>query len=191
MIRKVLMLICIIIGFAYPFVIYAGLSFGFIDYLLPSLAVIFVIRAIMSFRHNSQFKAVSVVTALVAGILCLASVLFSNPKLALYYPVFINTIFLLVFGLSLFSEKSIITRLAMLSEKKEELPLYVIRYTTTVTKIWCVFFLINGFAALFCVLYGDIEIWTIYNGFISYILMGLLFACELIVRIIVKRRNEH
>ncbi|MGN1282033.1 MAG: hypothetical protein ACI4UM_09075 [Succinivibrio sp.] len=191
MFKKVLMLICICLGIAYPFVIYAGLSFGLIDYLLPVLATVFIVRAILSFRQNSQFKIAAIASALVAAILCIASELFSDLKIALYYPVFINFLFLMVFGISLFSKSSIITRLAMLSQKTEDLPPYVIRYTTAVSKIWCVFFLVNGFTAFLTVQYGDIGLWTLYNGLISYILMGLLFACEFIVRTIIKKRNEH
>ena len=42
--------------------------------------------------------------------------------------------------------------------------------------------------ALFNVLYGSLELWTLYNGLISYILIGILFLGEFIVRI--KKQSE-
>ena len=60
--------------------------------------------------------------------------------------------------------------------------------------MWCVFFILNGTAAAFTALYdfGSSElndkIWSVYNGGISYVLMGLLFTVEFIIRKIVDKK---
>ena len=44
-------------------------------------------------------------------------------------------------------------------------------------------FYINGSLALATVLIGDPALWALYNGFISYILLGLMFAGEYLIRL--------
>lgn len=104
------------------------------------------------------------------------------------YPVIISANLLLLFGFSLRSGMPIVERLARLQEPN--LPPEAVIYTRTVTKIWCVFFIINGSIAAYTVALGDTEIWTLYNGLISYILMGTLMAVEYLVRMRVKRRID-
>jgi len=62
------------------------------------------------------------------------------------------------------------------------LPDEAIPYTRKVTIIWCGFFMLNGVLALLTTLYASDRIWALYNGLISYCLMGLLFAGEWLVR---------
>ena len=71
-------------------------------------------------------------------------------------------------------------RLARLSEP--DLPDKAIRYTRQVTIAWSVFFLCNGVLAAALTLWAPLAWWTLYNGLISYLLMGLLFAVEWLVR---------
>ncbi len=80
-----------------------------------------------------------------------------------------------------------VERFARLQEP--ELPDYAISYTRTVTKVWCLFFIINGSISL-TTCFMDLQTWTLYNGLISYILAGLLFACEYATRLYVKRKNN-
>lgn len=70
----------------------------------------------------------------------------------------------------------IVERLARLQEP--DLPEKGVRYTRRVTQIWCGFFIINGGIALFTALYGDMSLWTAWNGMIAYFLMGTLMAGE-------------
>ncbi|MDR1388918.1 MAG: AMP-binding protein [Treponema sp.] len=65
---------------------------------------------------------------------------------------------------------------------------HVEAYCRTVTAIWCAFFILNGSAALYTILWGSEEIWAVYNGGVSYILMGTLFAVEYGVRKMVQKR---
>jgi acyl-coenzyme A synthetase/AMP-(fatty) acid ligase len=60
-------------------------------------------------------------------------------------------------------------------------------YCRKVTVIWCAFFILNEAAAAFTIFFGSDFVWSIYNGGISYILMGILFACEYLVRIRVQK----
>lgn len=87
---------------------------------------------------------------------------------------------LAVFGGSLWSSMPIVERTARLREPV--LPERAVRYTRRVTQIWCAFFILNGGVALFTALYGDMSLWTAWNGMISYLLMGTLMAGEWLTR---------
>jgi uncharacterized membrane protein len=77
-----------------------------------------------------------------------------------------------------------IERIARIREPN--LPDAAVRYTRIVTEVWCLFFVLNA-VALYTALAADIEVWALYNGVIAYVLMGLLFAGEYLVRRRVQR----
>jgi uncharacterized membrane protein len=87
---------------------------------------------------------------------------------------------LLLFSWSLLSPPSLIERLARIQHP--DLPPEGVIYTRRVTQIWCVFFIVNGSIALVTALWSSFEIWSLYNGLIAYLLMGILFIGEYIVR---------
>ena len=97
-----------------------------------------------------------------------------------FYPVFVNAALLSAFIYSLIVPPSMVERFARLREP--ELPVSAMYYTRRVTQIWCVFFAINGTIALITALWASAALWTLYNGFIAYLLMGLLFTGEYLVR---------
>lgn len=107
----------------------------------------------------------------------------------LLYPVFVSVSLFCVFCYSLFQDKSLITKLAI-RMSKEPLPDYAIKYTWYATLAWCVFFAINASISTYTVILGSIQFWTLYNGFISYILIGLMMLSEIIIRIVVRRYFE-
>jgi uncharacterized membrane protein len=94
--------------------------------------------------------------------------------------VFVNAALLSAFIYSLIVPPSMVERFARLREP--ELTVAAMYYTRRVTQIWCVFFAINGAIALITALWASAALWTIYNGFIAYLLMGLLFTGEYLVR---------
>jgi uncharacterized membrane protein len=95
---------------------------------------------------------------------------------------------LALFGYSLISPPSIIERIARL--KEPNLPPAAIHYTRRVTQVWCGFFVINACISLATIFWTTPLIWSLYNGVIAYILMGLLFAGEYFIRKQFKRRHH-
>jgi uncharacterized membrane protein len=57
-----------------------------------------------------------------------------------------------------------------------------VRYTRTITLVWCAFFALNGALAIYTALLTSREAWALYNGFIAYLLMGALIAGERLTR---------
>lgn len=124
--------------------------------------------------------------SMVCALLLAACALWANALLPLkLYPVLVNAALLAVFGYSLLVPPSMVERFARLREP--ELPDAAITYTRRVTQVWCVFFIINGSIAFATALWATPAIWSLYTGVISYILMGLLFAIEYLVRLRFKR----
>ena len=187
--KRLIKALCVCGILAYPFFIYLGVSFNLLKILLPALAVLFVLR-IVYLRNSKGIKSLLAgVSAVCATVICIIAFMADSQRIAMYYPVCVNAILFFIFGGSLFSTKPLITRLALLYDK--DLPDYAIEYTRTVTKVWVLFFMAHGAMAFITAQFCTVETWTLYNGFISYILIGTLAGCEYLARIIVRKRNEH
>src|SRR5690606_26354855 len=107
--------------------------------------------------------------------------LFRDDSLLLkLYPVLVNVVLLCAFAASLWRPPSVIDRLARLADP--HLPPAGVRYTETVTRVWCAFFVLNGAAALYTALFTEERTWTLYNGLVAYVLMGALLLGERLIR---------
>ena len=56
------------------------------------------------------------------------------------------------------------------------------RYCFFVTFAWCFFFILNGTVSLCTVLFADEKVWALYNGLLSYVLIGAFFIVEFLIR---------
>lgn len=125
---------------------------------------------------------VSSIFLLCAGVICF----FTNQAIFLkLYSVAVSATFLVTFGSTLFFEPTIIFRFATLQDKTIHGSLaekQIEAYCRKVTIVWCVFFICNGAVAAYTAFFASDFVWSVYNGGISYILMGLLFAGEFLVR---------
>jgi uncharacterized membrane protein len=85
-----------------------------------------------------------------------------------------------VFGFSLWRPPTIVERIARLHEP--QLPVQAVAYTRKVTIAWCGFFLVNGTISAASALWASNQVWVLYNGLLSYVLIGLFFAVEWLLR---------
>lgn len=185
--RPLLSLLTGLLLLAWPFLIWFGLAHNGLRWLLPLMALLPLLRLWQTRRQAGPLRRVIQLVATVGITLCAASYLLKTHQLLLFYPVVVNTVMLAVFGGSLWSAMPIVERIARLREP--QLSPTGIRYTRRVTQVWCLFFIINGGIALLTALYGDISLWTAWNGMIAYLLMGSLMAVEWLVRQRVKKRE--
>jgi uncharacterized membrane protein len=72
----------------------------------------------------------------------------------------------------------------------EDFPPVASAYMRTVTRVWCGFFVFNGAVALGTALWASDAVWSLYTGQVSYILMGVLFGGEFLVRMRFKRLHH-
>ena len=166
----------------YPLVVFFG-SHYFEPWKIAALLIVLLLvrlAASYSLKHWST-------PLLIAGIgYCLFAMWSNQLGTLLFYPLLVNALMLLIFGWSLYSPPSLIERVARLQHP--DLPPEGVIYTRRVTQVWCGFFIINGTLAAVTALWASLEVWSLYNGLIAYLLMGILFAAEYIVRM---RTQKH
>lgn len=104
-----------------------------------------------------------------------------------FYPVIVNFVLFLVFFTSIFQEKTIIQRFALLTEPDAKPQ--IMDYTRKLTYYWSAFMLIN-FILSFITIFLPKTIWMIYNGCVSYLLVGTFFVVEYIIRLNFKRKYD-
>ena len=178
-----------LITLAYPFLVYFGLTRWNARGLALMLLIVFGLRFLL-LRGEAANTLRNLAPALIAaGVICLLVLFRNDGQFLLYYPVAMNLAMLSAFAFTLRQPPSMIERFARLAEP--ELPDDAIGYCRNVTVVWCVFLGLNGLAALGTALHGDMKLWTLYNGLIAYLLMGLLFAVEYGVRCYVRRKNGY
>lgn len=179
------MLLKIILGvftFLYPFVVYSGLQSEYAHWLPVFLVLLLGLRWWSAKTVQDKY----LVLLFLVGIAGLIAGWGAQAGLK-FYPVLVNTGLLVAFGMSLLFPPSMVERLARL--KEPDLPDSGVVYTRRVTQVWCVFFLLNGSLAAVTAIWASDEIWVLYNGMVAYILMGLLFAGEWLIRGYIRRRN--
>ncbi|GDX06804.1 hypothetical protein [Buttiauxella sp. A111] len=172
----------------WPFAVWLAISYPKLRILLPCLALCFVLRLCALRGKTGALSRAFKGLALAGTVLTIASIWMREAQLLLWYPVVVNAVTLALFGSSLFTRMSLIERLARWREG--DLPPEGVRYTRRVTQVWCIFFIFNGSVSLWTCLAGNVHWWTLWNGMASYLLMGLLFAGEWLIRLRVKRRYE-
>jgi uncharacterized membrane protein len=170
-----------LLGIGYPILIFLSLSwFEPRETALAVLGLATLRFAIA--RPAVAASAVREVWILALGVAAVVgtTAILNDPIGLLMTPVLINAVFLLTFGSSLRRGRTMVERFARLQVgtlSEEE-----VRYCRTVTWIWCAFFVFNGAVCLLLALSRNLKAWTLYTGFISYGLMGLLFGVEYVHR---------
>ena len=165
----------ILLTIAYPFMVYLGLQHFPAERLLPLLLLLLVLRWFSGNRPAERPLLIAILVSVLA-----VGYLFGHQLGLKFYPALVNVALLIVFAGSLLSPPSIIERIARLRDP--QLSPAGVAYTARVTLVWCLFFVINGSLAAASALWASDEVWLLYNGFIAYLLMGLLFAGEWLVR---------
>lgn len=186
--KKISGIIFALFSILYPVGVYFGLEHIEPRYLILILVLIVFVRSAVTSDQGAPFLQKWL---LPIGILVFAIIVFlSNSEYSLrLYPVFMNSLFFCLFAWSYRNPPTIIERAAQ-TMSRTPLSHAAIVYTRNVTLAWCGFFLINGATAYYTAVFSSIEIWTLYNGFISYCLIGCFFACELIVRHLYKKKHH-
>jgi uncharacterized membrane protein len=168
---------------AYPLLVYVLLDHGSVRLAGLVLLVILAIRFLGP--GSNRGRGVAAVAA--GGALAVAVVLTDNELLVRLYPVGVNLVLLGAFALTLLRPPSMIERIARLDGRT--LDAAGIRYTRNVTRVWCAFFALNATVALATATGASRATWAVYNGLVSYVLIGVLLVAERLIRPLVMRRQ--
>jgi uncharacterized membrane protein len=172
----------------YPVLVYLGTRYLSVGSLAGVLIALFALRlatsrGIAGFRPNGAQLALA---SAVGIVLAVVSMLQRRADAMLYYPALVNAGLLAVFAVSLVRPPSVIERIARL--KDGQLSAAAVAYTRRVTIAWIVFFACNGAIAFVTARWASLATWTFYNGAVSYVLIGMMFGAEWLVRRRVQRK---
>lgn len=174
MTRIILSIVLTLMMLIYPFLVVWALQQGHLVWLSALFIIVAVLRYFI--KPNTLFAPLTVL-----AVLCGSVSLISQQAWGLkLYPVLMSLGSFCIFALTLKFPPSMIERFARLHQP--DLPESGVQWTRKVTQVWCVFFIINASIALATVVWGSHQQWAIYNGFISYVLMGILLLGEFILR---------
>ena len=104
----------------------------------------------------------------------------NEPRFFYALPVLVNLMLLANFAATLRGPVSMIERFARMQEP--ELPPGGEAYCRKVTIVWCWFFVANAAASAALALWAPVAWWSLYVGGIAYLLIGVMFTVEYIVR---------
>lgn len=165
-------------GLLYPFAIHlliGRLPAG----LLLVIPLALIAGRLAATRGTPALKPFAPILAAVAAItLCLA---FADRTAAVKaYPILMSGGMALAFGRSLLSPPTLVELLASL--RTPEIEPAARAYMRKVTWAWFLFLAANSLVSALTLASGEMRLWTLYNGLLSYLLMGLLFAAEWLIR---------
>ncbi|MCA9514287.1 MAG: hypothetical protein KC635_05045, partial [Myxococcales bacterium] len=162
---------------AYPLLVYAGLAAWSPRWAALGLLALFLPAAIGRLRKMNKgalraLALVPVVTVLALG----AAAALNAAGLVLAVPIAINALLLAAFGATLFRPPPMIERFARL--QVDDLSADELAWCRAWTVGWCAFFVVNGTIAGVLAAAGELQPWALYNGLISYVLMGMMLSFE-------------
>jgi uncharacterized membrane protein len=169
-------------GLAYPFLVYFGLRLLPAEVLAIGLVALVALRLALGRKQSGR----NTLPYLIAGaaLLILAA---RSPMVGIKaYPVLVSLSLAAAFAYSLIWPPTVIEQIARI--RHPALPLYVNAYLHKVTIAWLIFFVLNAGLSAATAIGGSLRLWTLYNGFISYVAIGLMFAAEFVIRQIVHQR---
>jgi len=168
--------ILLAIGVVYPFVIYFGLRILPPGFFAIGLLALLGLRLALGRKQSNRSTLPHLFAAVVLLILIARSPIVGLKA----YPVLVSLALAAAFAYSLVRPPTIVEQLARL--RHPDLPLEVNSYLRKVTIAWLMFFLVNAAISALTAISGSMKIWTLYNGFISYVAIGVMFAAELLIR---------
>jgi uncharacterized membrane protein len=180
---------------AYPIVILAFLRVGSPRYIGLALLVLFWLQRWLGAGGFAELLArltrLEWTVALVLSGLSAAIAVTDSETLLRAYPIVVNVGMLTAFSATLCGGgPSMIEKIARL--RRPDLDAGAIRYTRRVTQLWCAFFVMNGAVSAAFAWWGSREQWAVYNGVVTYVLIGVFIVGELAWRhAFILRRREH
>jgi uncharacterized membrane protein len=173
------------IGLAYPFLVYSALG------RVPAGAVVLVALALIGARlglTRGSKAARFLIPVMIAVFVATAGLALLDSGLAsLVYPVLMSLGMAAAFGLSLRREPSLVEVFASLTDPDPSPAAKA--YMRKVTLGWFMVLLMNAMISAVTVVLGDMVLWALYNGLISYLLMGTFMAVEYAIRRRVRMRE--
>lgn len=173
----------LMIGVLYPFLVYFYYDTLPLGYFVAAGVGLIAIR-FYGYRHriNNVFLA-----SFFCFMVLILSALFVKTELGAVqaYPILVSLTVCAYFLYSLYKPPTIIERIARTIDPN--LTAEGVLYTRRVTWAWVSFLVFNAGVSFVTALWGSMDQWLLWNGFVSYVFMGILFIGEYCVRKFLKK----
>lgn len=176
---RVLFVVCLA---AYPFIILFGLNY------LPPSAFGLALLVILALRYGVLLpseRPILLPMLIVFVTYALTATISGNQTMLLFYPAVVNFTLSGVFLNSLRQGDPLLLRI--IRARGWPVSEHGPRYLYRLTAVWAGFFILNGLMSIWTST-QTLEIWTLYNGFLSYCLVAVLVGVEYLFRLYYKRR---
>lgn len=168
----------------YPVAVYYLLDSYGLSSLAALLAVLLLLRIVPLVRKQPLLLALSAVVVAIFFVVLYAS---QSVRLLMLYPTMMSIALMCAFAFTVARPPSMIERFSRAA--KMDIPSQAIPYMRALTLIWCAFFAINALISAILAWLGVTSYWALYNGCISYLLIGLLLVSEYFYRQRYRRRH--
>ncbi len=166
----------------YPVAVWIGLSYlgtRAVGLLVVAFVVPMLVIRLWRAERTSFWAILRIPLAILA--LVTLGVVLDDPRYVLAMPVLVNGVLLAMFGPSLAPGATpMIERFARMQDPS--LTPDKVAHCRQFTWVWCGFFVLNGATAAVLALGAPVRWWATYTGLVAYVLMGLLFSLEYVVR---------
>lgn len=160
----------------YPYLVYKGMENG-MAWIAPTFfSGLFLLQAFRAKTTRIKIIKASISITLLLGAYYLQTIT------AKAMPIFIQLMLMYFFGRTLFKGKGPSFIESFVRLEFPEFPAYVSAYCTNLTILWTAFFAMNAVICLLLAIWGTTYWWTLYNGLIIYLMIGLLSIGEYIYR---------
>lgn len=177
-------ILIVIFFLVYPFIVYFGIRFFPPSFFGLLLSVLLAMRVGVLSREE---RLVLLPVLIVFIGYSIATVVLNSASMLLFYPAMVNFSLFITFANSLRQEESLLLRIvrargSMISD-------YTPGYLHRLTAVWTGFFVLNGLVSIWTSTLS-MAAWTLYNGLLSYGLIGVLIGGELLFRYFYKKRKD-
>ncbi|WP_031434722.1 COG4648 family protein [Methylomarinum vadi] len=160
----------------YPYLVYRGIESG-MAWLAPAVfSGIYLVQALKVRNVKTKLYRATVAIALLLGAYYLQTLT------AKVMPVFIQLMLMYFFGRTLLKDKGPSFIESFVRLEFPEFPPGVSEYCRQLTILWTGFFAFNAAMCIGLAVWGTDFWWTLFNGVVIYLLIGLLMIGEYIYR---------
>jgi uncharacterized membrane protein len=160
----------------YPLLVYFGLRVLPPSFFGLLLAVLILPRL---FALKAGERMLMLPLMLLLFLYAIGATIYGRAQALFYYPVLVNLLMCVTFAASALGDEPLLLRLVR--SRGAKLSEHAPRYLKGLTCIWAGFFAVNALIALWTTT-ASLEVWTLYNGLIAYVLVALLISAEWLYR---------
>lgn len=161
---------------AYPYLVYRGMESGMVGLAPAVFAGIYLFQAFTATKLKVRTYKIMIAIVLLLGAYYIQSIT------AKVLPVLIQLMLLYFFGRTLLKGKGPSLIESFVRLEFPEFPPGISEYCRQLTVLWTGFFAFNAITCVLLAIWGSDFWWTLYNGIVIYLMIGLLVTGEYIYR---------